>query len=171
MLQGERLVLREWRESDLQDLALLRNDVELQALLMARAKPNSIERVRHWLSERTSREEMSFFVAAARVDDAVLGYLQIANIDRYNEVGELGICLAHGAQGNGLAREACQLLEPYLRQVLGLRKLTLQVLASNERAVSFYRKSGYREVGRLEQHFHFNGQYHDVLVMERFLSE
>lgn len=171
MLQGERLVLREWRESDLQTLALLRNDVELQTLLMARARPNSIEKVRGWLSERSSRDDMAFFIAAARADDTVYGYLQVANIDRYNEIGELGICLAHNVQGNGLAREACQLLDPYLRQVLGLRKLILRVLASNARAVSFYRKNGYRQVGKLERHFRINDQYHDVLIMERFLGE
>ena len=75
MLQGDRLMLREWRERDLEALSLLRNDIELQAMLMSQAKPNSIERVRNWLVDRSSCDNMVFFVAVARADDAVLGYL------------------------------------------------------------------------------------------------
>lgn len=170
-MQGDRLILREWRESDLDILTELRNDIQLQALLMTRAKPNSIERVRRWLTERSTRDDMVFFVAASRADDTVLGYLQVINLDIFQGVGELGICFSPSAQGQHLAEEACHLLEFYLKNTLALRKLTLQVLADNTRAIAFYRKSGYREVGRMERHFRVNDQYHDVLHMERFLSE
>jgi RimJ/RimL family protein N-acetyltransferase len=170
MLQGDKLVLRAWRESDLATLAELRNDIDLQALLMTQARPNSIERVRHWLVERSSREDMVFFVVVSRRDDAVLGYVQVAGIDLVHGVGELGICLSPSAQGGNLAQEACQLLERYLVQTLSLRKLTLKVLADNARAITFYLKSGYREVGRMERQFLIDGQYEDVVIMERFLD-
>ena len=171
MLQGDKLTLREWRESDLEALAKLRNNVELQSLLMTQAKPNSIERVRRWLVDRSSSDDMVFFVAAACTDDAAFGYVQVAHIDRFHGVGEFGICLSASAQGSKLGLEACQLLDPYLRQALALRKLTLKVLADNTRAIAFYRRYGYREVGRMEAHFRANGQYRDVLIMERFLHE
>jgi RimJ/RimL family protein N-acetyltransferase len=171
MLQGDRLTLREWRESDLDVLAELRNDVELQALLMTRAKPNSIERVRRWLVERSSRDDMVFFVAAARMDDATLGYLQVRKIDHHHGTGEFAIGFSPSAQGKHLAQDACRLVYPYLRQTLALRKLTLEVLADNARAIAFYRKNGYREVGRMERHFRAGDSYKDILVMERFLGE
>jgi RimJ/RimL family protein N-acetyltransferase len=171
MLQGDRLILREWRESDLEALALLRNDIELQALLMTQAKPNSIERVRRWLVDRSSRDDMVFFVAAARTDDTALGYLQVANINSFNGTGELGICFSRSAHGSNLAQEACSLLDPYLRQTLALRKLTLKVLADNARAIAFYKKNGYHKVGKMLRHFRVDDQFKDMLIMERFLSE
>jgi RimJ/RimL family protein N-acetyltransferase len=171
MLHGERLMLREWRERDLEALSMLRNDIELQAMLMSQAKPNSIERVRNWLVDRSSCDNMVFFIAAARADDAVLGYLQVANIDSFQGVGELGICFSSSSQGRGFAQEACELLDHYLQQTLALRKLTLKVLADNARAIAFYRKRGYREVGTLDRHFRINDQYQSVLIMERFLGE
>jgi len=171
VLQGDRLTLREWRESDVEALAKLRNNVQLQALLMTQARPNSIERVRRWLVDRSSTDDMVFFVAAQRTDDAAIGYVQVAHIDRFHGVGEFGICLSASAQGSKLAPEACQLLDPYLRQVLALRKLTLKVRADNARAIAFYLKYGYREVGRMESHFREKDKYHDVLIMEIFLSE
>jgi RimJ/RimL family protein N-acetyltransferase len=170
MLQGDRVILREWRESDLPALAQIRNDIELQDLLMTQAKPNSIERVRRWLVDRSSRDDMVFFVAAACADNAVLGYLQVTNIDQFHGVGDFGICLSSAAQGASLAQEACQLLYAYLSQTLALRKLTLKVLADNARAIAFYRKNGYRELGRMERHFRINDRFEDVLIMERFLG-
>lgn len=171
MLQGNRLILREWRESDLEALTLLRNDIDLQAQLMSQAKPNSVERVRLWLIERSSRDDMVFFIAAAYADDAVLGYLQVANLNSFHGIGELGICFSPAAQGKHLAMEACQLLETYLRRTLGIRKLTLKVLADNTRAVKFYLNAGYREVGSMRQHFRIGEKHQDVLIMERILGE
>lgn len=169
MLQGKHLILREWRESDLDALATLRNDVDLQALLMAQAKPNSTENVRVWLHGRSNRDDVAFFVAAA-LDQSVLGYLQVLNIDRSQGVGDLGICFSPAAQGRGLAREACALLELYLRTTLHLRKLTLKVLTSNLRAIAFYRKEGYREVGILERQFRMHDRFEDVMIMEKFIA-
>ena len=170
MLQGDTLVLREWREPDLDALAVLRNDIDLQTLLMTQATPNSADRVRTWLTQRSSREDMIFFVMSTRADDRVVGYLQVTGIDRFHGHGELGICLSDSAQGRGLAREACDLLESYLRQTLSLRKLILKVLNNNVRAITFYRKYGYRDVGILDRHFRAGDQYHDVLIMERHLG-
>lgn len=168
MLRGDKVMLREWRESDLERLAALRNDIDLQRLLMAQARPNSVERVRQWLTDRSARDDMVFFVIADDRDEAV-GYIQVAGIDRVHGHGDLGICLSQPAQGHGVAAEACRLLEQYLTETLALHKLTLKVLAANSRAVAFYRKHGYREVGVLRRHFRDGDSYHDVLLMERLL--
>lgn len=169
MLQGKQLILREWRESDLDALAALRNDIDLQTLLMAQAKPNSTENVRAWLHGRSSRDDVVFFVAAT-LDQVVAGYLQVLNIDRNQGVGDLGICFSPAAHGRGLAHEACSLLESYLRTTLNLRKLTLKVLTSNSRALAFYRKEGYREVGIMERQFRVHDRFEDVMIMEKFIT-
>ncbi len=169
MLTGETILLREWRESDLAALAALRNDIGLQTLLMSQPKPNSVERVRAWLTGRSGHDDLVFFVIASRADDAALGYVQVTNIDTFHGHGELGICLSPDAHGKDLARDACGMLEAYLVKNLVLRKLTLKVLVDNQRAIGFYRKFGYRDVGALERHHRTAEGYHDVLVMERHL--
>jgi RimJ/RimL family protein N-acetyltransferase len=170
VLIGETIVLREWRDSDLDALAALRNNVALQILLMSQPRPNSLERVRAWLTGWSGRADAVFFVIVGRANDEVLGYLQVAQIDAFHGHGELGICLAPEAHGKNYAREACDLVEGYLIRSLALRKLVLKVLANNDRAISFYRKYGYRDVGILERHYRTADGYHDVLVMERHLT-
>ena len=170
MLPGETIALREWRESDLDAIAALRNDIALQSLLMTQPRPNSLERVRTWLNSWSTRPDAVFFVIVGRDDDAILGYIQVANIDTFHGHGELGICLSPDAHGKNVARNACDLLEAYLVKIMGLRKLTLKVLVDNQRAIGFYRKVGYRDVGVLERHYRTADGYHDVLVMERRLT-
>lgn len=166
MLLGDKILLREWRESDLSVLASLRNNVELQTLLMSQPRPNSEDRVRTWLNEISARENTVFFVIARHIDDAVEGYLQVTNIDKFSGHGELGICVSPDAQGKGIASEACDVLEQYLSRILMIRKIVLKVLVENYRAVSFYRKRGYRDVGVLKAHHLTAKIYHDVLMME-----
>ncbi len=168
MLHGEKVTLREWQETDLAALAALRNNVDLQRLLMSQARPNSIDRVRQWLVDRSSREDMLFFVIADLADLPV-GYAQVKGIERFHGHGELGVCLSEAVHGLGIAGEACRLLEEYLRTTLAIHKLTLKVLAGNDRAIAFYGKLGFRKVGVLEQHFRDGQTRHDVLVMERLL--
>ena len=46
-----------------------------------------------------------------------------------------------------------------------MRKVGLEVLADDERAVGAYRRAGFAEEGRLRAHSWFDGSFHDALVM------
>jgi RimJ/RimL family protein N-acetyltransferase len=48
---------------------------------------------------------------------------------------------------------------------LNLAKISLRVLADDERAVGAYRKAGFVEEGRLRDHAWYDGSRHDELVM------
>ncbi|MCX7562339.1 GNAT family protein [Xanthomonadaceae bacterium XH05] len=168
-LAGAAVQLRGWHEADLPALSVLRSDAALQAKLMARTTPDSARRVGEWLARRAAQPDTLLYVIAARGDDAVLGYLQAASLDMFHGHCELGICLSPEAQGRGIASAALELLYAYLRDQCGLRKIGLRVRADNERAIAFYMREGYREVGRLANHYRENDTYVDVVLMERAL--
>ncbi|WP_374606438.1 GNAT family N-acetyltransferase [Thermomonas sp.] len=168
-LEGAGVRLRGWQEADLPALSVLRSDVGLQAMLMSRARPNPVSRVREWLEERTAQADMLLLVIADRDNDAVLGYMQAAALDRSHGHCELGICLSPAAHGRGFATEALELLYVHLRDHYGLRKICLRVRCDNARAIAFYHREGYVEVGRLEGHYHEDEACIDVVLMERLL--
>lgn len=168
-LEGAAIRLRGWQEADLPALSMLRNDVELQAKLMARARPNPISRVREWLEERTAQIDLLLFVIADRDDDAVLGYVQAAALDMFHGHCDLGICLSPAVHGRGIATAALELMYAHLRDRHGLRKVCLRVRADNARAIAFYRREGYVGVGRLAAHYREGDACVDVILMERFL--
>jgi diamine N-acetyltransferase len=169
MLAGKNVVLRAWREDDIAVLMRLRNDVALQTQLMSQPRPNSRVRVSQWLKDWSKRTDGVFFVVAAADDDHALGYVQLANIDVMHGRGDLGICLDPAVHGHGVANQTMELLQSYVMQVFGLRKILLQVLSRNLRAIAFYVKQGFERVGVLREHAFLQGSHVDVLLMEKLL--
>ena len=108
-------------------------------------------------------------IAESATDEAA-GYVQLTAMDPWNGHAELGICLGPAHQGKGFGQAALALLEGYARRVFGLRKLVLRVRADNARAVAAYRARGFREVGVFQDHFRYDGGYHDVALMEKALA-
>lgn len=169
MLVGKNVVLRAWREDDIDMLMRLRNDVALQTQLMAQPRPNSRVRVTQWLKDWSERTDGVFFVVAATEDDHVFGYVQLANMDVMHGRGDLGICLDPAVHGHGVADQTMELLQSYVMQVFGLRKILLNVLCSNLRAIAFYEKQGFERVGVLREHIFLQNSHVDVLLMEKHL--
>lgn len=170
MLTGEKTILRAWHSDDLPVLQMMRNDLRLQQQLMTHPRGNSIDQVKDWLNVRTKASDGLFLVIACKSSDRAVGYIQVTKLDLLNGLGRLGICIEPASQGKGYGGESIALLEQHLHRVFGLRKLTLQVLAENERAIRLYARSGYREAGRLREHFYIGGKFSDVVLMERFIG-
>lgn len=170
MIAGEKVRLRAPEEKDLEILHAMRNDVALQGALMARPRANSLARVREWIEARMNDMGAVFFVIARVKDDHAVGFVQVLDMDHVSGVGELGICCAETVRGMGFGTEALALLERYLVEVFGLRKLTLRVLASNAPAVRFYETHGFDRVGTYRRHFYHDGDFHDVDAMEKHLG-
>lgn len=170
MIEGSQIRLRPWRDDDLPSLTAWRNDVALQAQLMSRPRGSDVAKVRSWLEGRTASADRLFLIAATRVDDAAIGYVQIENLNLVDRCGELGICLAPARQHKGYGTEAIRLAAEYMRANWELRKICLRVLAENQCAIKCYTKCGFVECGRLHQHFLADGRWNDVLLMELFLG-
>lgn len=171
MLSSELVLLRPWREADLPGLCALRNDVALQRELMARARGSSLAATRLWLERRTADPLDVLLVIASPGDEAtVRGFIQLTGGDATLRMAMLGICVLPRWQGAGVAADALSLLVTHARDVLGLRKLALEVLTDNGRALAFYRRNGFQEVGVRRRHFPWAGEWLDVTVMERFVG-
>jgi diamine N-acetyltransferase len=167
MLETEKTLLRSPLAEDKQFLLVMRNDVELQGMLMSRAKPNNSSRIDEWIDKRLSDEYGVFFVIADSKTNTPVGYIQLLRMDFIHQRGDLGICIDKHHHGKGYAKDALLLLESYVRNLFNIRKIVLQVLNENLRAIRFYEKMGYRNVGTLQEHFYLNNEFHDVLLMEK----
>jgi UDP-4-amino-4,6-dideoxy-N-acetyl-beta-L-altrosamine N-acetyltransferase len=168
MLTGKFVSLRPPLPGDEKFLYQVRNDFTVQKLLLALPRANSMQRVRDWFLRVMDDSQSVFFVAA--VNEEAVGFIQIRKMDFVHGTGELGIYVHETAQGKGVAAEMMSLVENYVRDTFRLRKIVLQVLESNHRAISFYEKNNYSKVGIFAKHFYSQLKYHDVLIMEKFLD-
>ena len=171
MLSDDLVSLRPPRPDDRELLARLRNDPALQSGLLALPRANSSRRVDEWVEGVLADPASLFFVIAPRPGDSAAGFVQLRKMDFVHRHGELGIALAQESRGKGCAAAAIRLVERHARAVFGLRKVVLQVLASNRRAVALYQRCGYGPAGVLRLHFYHDGGFHDVALMEHLLGD
>ena len=169
MICGNKVLLRPPLDEDKEFFFALRNDFDLQSLLLSRPRANSIQRVLEWLEKRLADNEALFFVLAEKQSNRACGFIQLTNIDLISRTGFLGICLGSDYQGEGYAQDALKLFEEYSRNIFNIRKIMMEVLSNNEHATEFYLKSGYRQVGIWKEHVYQLGQFHDVTLMEKLI--
>ncbi|MEQ8480929.1 MAG: GNAT family protein [Hoeflea sp.] len=166
---GTSIALRDWHENDLQFLMRLRNDVSLQALLLATAQGSDEAAVRTWLLKRTSGPGRLFRVIADDPTNDPMGYLQADCVDETTGVWSFGICLdaAHQGKGNGAA--ALKALEDLLAEKFGAQHLQLEVGLDNERAINCYTKLGYARTEAPTWQVTVCGEQRDVISMVKSL--
>ena len=95
----------------------------------------------------------------------MIGSCGLHSIDHYDQRADVGIGIGKPHWRQGFGQEAVRLLVDYGFRILNLVKISLQVLADDERAVGAYRKAGFVEEGRLRNHSWYDGSRHDELVM------
>ena len=169
MIDGTDICLRTWEDKDIPMLTTMRNDLALQAQLLARARGSRPEQVQEWLQSRSTHPDRLLFIIANRKADQALGYIQISELNTIDGYAELGICLINEARGRGLAGQAITQISNYLRDQWRLRKLGLRVRDDNRAALKCYEKAGFERCGILRQHVFIDGHWQDVVLMERFL--
>lgn len=169
MIATKRLRLRPWQESDLFFLQTLRNDIALQALLLSTARGSSLAAVRRWLEDKSTGSDRLFFVVELLDAQITIGYIQVSTESGTRDVFRFGVCLAPDYQAQGYGAELLAAIENYLYIQHNARKLMLQVDEFNNRAITCYKKLGYRKVGVMQQHIFVQGSLRNVMIMEKCL--
>jgi RimJ/RimL family protein N-acetyltransferase len=102
---------------------------------------------------------------AASDDDAPLGLITLRDVDWVNRTAMFGLWIAPEAQGNGVGKSATAQMIDVAFGRLNLRKLSLDVLASNERAIAMYAGLGFTQEGRFIDQVSVDGVGEDVIRM------
>jgi RimJ/RimL family protein N-acetyltransferase len=160
------VALRPPQPSDFPALLRWRSDREHQRLLMWRAGAESLEDVAAWVERRTSDPD-GRFDAVVR-GDVPIGFVQLTRIDRIDGHAHLGMLIDPLERGRGAAARALALMEQEAR-AMGLRKILLEVLPDNERAMRFWIAAGYGVVGTHVRHHRHEASYFDISLLEKFI--
>ena len=152
----------------------------------ARAITDFVDRVgqegRFVLRERatwTLEEERATLAAAdgtasafflAEMDGELCGLLDIARgrWPKNAHVAEFGMSCRADRRGLGVGTALLDRALDWARSV-GVRKVNLEVFATNDRAIALYRKLGFEEEGRRHREFLIEAEYVDGILMARWL--
>ncbi|MGH2950172.1 MAG: arsinothricin resistance N-acetyltransferase ArsN1 family A [Solirubrobacteraceae bacterium] len=108
-------------------------------------------------------------------DDAgrILGFARVsAYSDRevYAGVGEYGIYVATAARRTGVGARLLHALVP-AAEAAGYHKLTAKLFTTNAASLALARRCGFTEVGVHRRHARLDGEWRDVMVVERLIGE
>ena len=167
MLHGEHVTLRAIEREDRPVLhELLDDDLELMARASdTPARPASLAELEHRFEERLEESDPRTMRFVIEVDEELIGECELHFIDHFQRTCHLGITLGRAYWSKGFGQDAVRALVDFAFRDLAMRKVGLEVLADDERAVGAYAKAGFVEEGRLRAHAWFDGEIHDTLVM------
>ena len=119
-----------------------------------------------WLQAASSSFTNGVRLAIETKDGRHIGNIGLHDVRPEDRHAVLGIMIgAKDAWSQGYGTDAVITLLRFAFGEMNLHRVWLQVFEFNERAIACYRKCGFREEGRLRQHYYGRGRYWDVLVL------
>ncbi|WP_336765585.1 GNAT family N-acetyltransferase [Paenibacillus sp. USHLN196] len=170
-IRGVSYSIRSAEEKDAEALSSLRVQLDGETENMDREKGEAyIDAVgfRRIIQSDTEKRRNIFLVAV--VAGEIVGYSRCEGtaLKRFCHKVEFGVCVARDFWGHGIGKNLLEKSIEWADQS-GVEKMTLNVLASNEKAIELYQKCGFGIEGVLKKdRRHADGQYHDTIVMGRF---
>ena len=149
----------------------MRNDLALVSSVMGFRLGVAGHTIGEWIASGGGVSGDDLLLTAVLVADGhrPIGYVKAFRVDRFSRHAWIGQSLfdEHDT-GHGYGRRMLTQVCDYLRDFVGLRKVSLEVLASNDRAASLYRSLGFEDEGRLKSQYFTEGTFEDVLILSRF---
>ena len=167
MLVPVRTRTRPARAGDAPAIARIYNDGIAGRQATFETRPRSADEIAAWLGDGLP------LLVAERDDGTVAGFARVTPYsDRcvYEGVGEYGIYVDAAARGGGVGTALLEALARAAEEA-GYHKLTSKLFTSNAASLALARRCGFHEVGIHRRHGRLDGEWRDVLVVERLLGD
>ena len=132
-------------------------------------QPRTPEERAEWLAARGPRHPV---LVALDVDETVVGWGSLNAFNSrpaYDHVADFSVYVAREARGRGIGDTLLTDLEDRAR-ALNYHKLVLAAFPHNAAGMRLYERHGFGRVGVYREHGRLDGNWVDVIVMEKLLS-
>jgi len=171
VFRGPRVTLRPWRESDVRDRLAIGRHAEFVRMCGGDAsdiQPMTEDEAR----AQYERECDAHCSWAIEVGGRCIGVTRLHSVRVQDRWAYLAIGLWDPADwGQGLGREATRLTLGHAFETMDLHRVSLRVLAINERAIACYEACGFRREGLERESCHVADQWLDDVMMGVLKSE
>jgi L-amino acid N-acyltransferase YncA len=109
----------------------------------------------------------------AEENGRVLGWAKLSEYsDRcaYSGVAEVSVYVGRKSRGRGLGRALVEAICAEAER-RGLRKLIGLIFPENAPSLALFRSAGFEDVGTFRRHGRLEGEWRDVVILERLLGE
>ncbi len=167
VLEGKRIRLRPLVAADVgPEYVGWLNDPEINRFLESRHRKSSQRSVRAFIAKMTASDSDYLFAICLRRGDRHIGNIRLGPIRSEHRLAELSLYIGEReAWGKGYGGETVALVTRHAFEDLGLNKAMGRMYAANKASIRAFFRAGYREEGRLREHYLFDGKPMDVVVM------
>jgi RimJ/RimL family protein N-acetyltransferase len=169
-VNGINYTIRSAIEKDARELSDLRLQIDGETENLDREKGEAFidEQGFQQIIKIDSENERNVFLVAV-VDDLIVGFSRCEgnHLKRFSHKVEFGVCVLQEFWGYGIGKN---LLEQSISWAdsNGIKKITLNVLETNEKAIKLYQNLGFEIEGILKNDkILSDGQYYNTIVMGR----
>jgi ribosomal-protein-alanine N-acetyltransferase len=165
MIIGKRVTLGPIIPADLPALFCWSDDLDA-ARLNAPYRPSVWKNEEEFWSNVGRDSSKVFFAIRAQGNPAIIGYVQIFDIDAVHRSALVGLRIGEvGDRGRGYGTEAMALAVAYCWSHLNLSRIGLVAFETNERAIKLYTGLGFEKEGLQRRAVFIDGQWVDLVLM------
>jgi RimJ/RimL family protein N-acetyltransferase len=147
------------------------NDAEVQATLNF-DYPTSLARTEAWFQKNVLSNDRIDFAIEVGEDGIIIGFCGLININRISRKSELYIFIGNKKfWGEGYGRDGYRLITNYGFLEMGMEKIYLHQLTTNERAQSATRYLGWTVEGLLRKDIYSHGKLRDQQILSILKEE
>lgn len=153
--------LRELKEKDVDGMLSWMHSEDTKNIFIKDFSKYNRSKVLDFIKSKNDKYNIN--LACVDDDDNYLGTVSLKNISLENLNAEYAISFKNEAHGTGAARFATEQILKIGFEKLKLKKIYLNVLSTNKRAINFYEKVGFIKEGCFKNHVKKNEKYINLL--------
>ncbi|MGF9770637.1 GNAT family N-acetyltransferase [Bacillus albus] len=173
-INGLIYTIRSAVETDAEQLSKIRVQIDGETENMDReAGEGFIDKIGFQKIIKTDSEETKNLFLVAEVDNRIVGFSRCegSNLKRLNHKVEFGVCILREFWGYRIGKSLLQQSIQWADEN-EVKKISLQVLETNEKAIQLYKKFGFEVEGILKHDKRLSdGKYYNTVIMGRFIKE
>ncbi|EOO19295.1 MULTISPECIES: GNAT family N-acetyltransferase [Bacillus] len=170
-INGLTYTVRSAVQTDAEQLSEIRVQIDGETENMDReAREGFIDKIGFQKIIKTDSEEMKNLFLVVEVHNRIVGFSRCegSNLKRLSHKVEFGVCILREFWGYGMGKSLLQQSIQWADEN-EVKKISLQVLETNEKAIQLYKKLGLEVEGILKNDKKLSdGKYYNTVVMGRF---
>lgn len=117
--------------------------------------------VKNFIKE-SQMDEVNKHFAIVDHNDQYIGTVSLKNINQKEKQAEYAIVMCRENHGDGKAQEATLAILNYAFYELQLKRIYLNVMSDNKKAINFYRKVGFQFLDEVEEGVRINNNFYHL---------
>lgn len=170
-LESDRIYFRDLVEEDIDNgYYNWLNDPEVSRYLETRYSIQTKNKIKQFIIDQTASPNVHLFAICFKENDTHIGNIKLGPINFLHRRGDLSYLIGRKEYwGKGLGSESVEIIIEFAKKTLNLHKIDAGVYEENIGSYRVLIKNGFKEQGRIKDHWYLNNKYQDEILLSKIL--